>query len=73
MTAQELTRILNLDVAQRIWLVQQIWDSLLKHPESIPLPNSQKEELDKRLDAHYNNPGAGSSWTDVKDRILADY
>ncbi len=72
MKAQELTKILNMNMAQRIWLVQQIWDSIHENPEAVPVPEWQKEELDKRLDNYYKNPESGSSRQDVKERILAD-
>lgn len=61
--------ILDLSVSERIQLVEDIWDSIAKVPESLPLSDEQKLELDRRLDAHHNDPDAGSPWDVVRDRI----
>ena len=61
---------LNLSVAERIRLVEDIWDSIREVPESVELTEEEKEELDKRLAAHHQNPDAGSPWEMVKERIL---
>jgi len=62
--------ILELSVAERIQIVEDIWDSIAAVPESIPLSEDQKKELDRRLEAYHANPDAGSPWNDVKQRIL---
>ena len=61
---------LNLSVAERIRLVEDIWDSIREVPESVELTEEEKEELDKRLAAYHQNPDAGSPWEMVKERIL---
>ena len=35
---------------ERLELLERLWDSLASSPESIPLSDSQREELDRRLD-----------------------
>ena len=62
--------ILGLSVPERIQLVEDIWDSIAAVPDSISLTEAQQEELDRRLDAHHKNPGDGSPWELVKQRIL---
>ena len=61
--------ILELSVAERILLVEDIWDSIAEAPEMLPLTAAQKEELDRRLSAYHTNPGAGSPWHEVVTRI----
>ena len=61
--------ILNLSVSERIQLVQDIWDSIAEVPESVPLTDDQKAELDRRLDAYHRNPSAGSPWSVVRERF----
>lgn len=39
--------IAKLSPEERLELLAQLWDSL--SPEAIPMTNSQKEELDRRL------------------------
>ena len=45
--------ILELSVAERIQLVEDIWDSIAAAPETVPLNEDQKKELDRRLEAYY--------------------
>jgi putative addiction module component (TIGR02574 family) len=62
--------VMSLSVAERIQLVEDIWDSIAEIPECVPLSDEQKEELDRRLDAYHRNPNAGSPWGMVRERIL---
>ena len=61
--------ILELSVPERIQLVEDIWDSIAEVPESIPLTDEQKAELDRRLDAYHRNPAEGSPWGMIRERI----
>lgn len=44
-----VAEILALPVAERVRLVEAIWDSISAVPEALPLTQWQKEELDRRL------------------------
>lgn len=57
--------ILALSPAERILLVEQIWDSIRSVPESLELTDDQREELRSRLAAHRADPQAGMLWEDV--------
>lgn len=61
--------ILELSVSERIQLVEDIWDSITEAPNSIKLSEKQKLELDRRLDSYHANPGLGSPWEIVRERI----
>ena len=61
--------ILSLTIAERIELIGDIWDTMAEVPEAVELTGAQKRELDKRLDAHQNDPTAGTPWPVVRDRI----
>jgi len=61
----------QLSVAQRILLVEEIWDSIVAEAEDMPLTEAQKQDLEHRLAAYYENPNAGSSWEDVRARLRA--
>ncbi|MCK4766397.1 MAG: addiction module protein [Candidatus Aminicenantes bacterium] len=71
MRTNELEKIFELSIAQRILIVQEIWDSIFNNPNAVPLTDRQKQELDKRINSYYENPGAGSPWSEVKERILS--
>lgn len=57
-----------LSAAERLQLIEEIWDSL-SLPEQLEIPESHREELDRRLAAADANPEAGSSWEEVKARL----
>ncbi len=65
-----MSDVLELSVPERMELVQAIWDSIEAVPEAVPVSDAEREELDRRLDAYYRDPGAGSPWSEVKARIL---
>ena len=62
---EEIKRI---DVAERISLAEEIWDSIADNQEPIPVRMAQKDELDKRLESFSRSPEEGSSWAEVKSR-----
>lgn len=59
----------RLSVAERILLVEEIWDSIGEEPDQPPLTESQKQDLERRLTACKANLKAGSSWEDTKARL----
>lgn len=69
MNALTHANVLNLSVAERIQLVEDIWDSIAEVPEQIALTEDQKAELDHRLEAYRRDPNAGSPWGVVRERI----
>jgi putative addiction module component (TIGR02574 family) len=69
MKAMTLDEVLQLPIPERIRVVETIWDSIVDHPESLPLTDEQKAELDRRLDGLDKNPVTGSSWAEARGRI----
>lgn len=65
-----LSDILELPVAERLKLVEAIWDSIADAPEAMDLTDAQRVELDRRLAEYERNPSAGSPWSEVRERIL---
>lgn len=61
----------QLSVAERILLVEEIWDGIAEEVNASELTQTQKDELDRRLAAMESNPQAGSSWEEVKARLLS--
>jgi putative addiction module component (TIGR02574 family) len=69
--AQLQSEALQLPVEDRLELAEVIWESLEREPVQPELPAWQREILDERLAADDAAPEAGSSWQEVKQRILA--
>lgn len=67
MTVAELKQ---LPLAERLQLVEDLWDTIAEEPSAITLSSEQKAELDKRLDALETDPKAGTAWHLVRERIL---
>jgi putative addiction module component (TIGR02574 family) len=65
-----LTEVLALPIAERLKLIEAIWESIAEVPEALELTPSQQVEIDRRLDAFLRDPSAGSPWPEVKARIL---
>jgi putative addiction module component (TIGR02574 family) len=59
----------RLSLAERILLVEEIWDSIVADAEALDVPQSHKDKLDRRLAAHHADPRAGSDWEEVKARL----
>jgi putative addiction module component (TIGR02574 family) len=70
MKAMSIAEVLALPVADRLELVETIWDSIAEVPDSLQLTPAQEAELDRRLKAYRQNPTAGSPWPEVRARIL---
>jgi putative addiction module component (TIGR02574 family) len=59
----------QLGLAERILLVEELWDSIGPEAEQLPLTEMQKEDLQRRVAAYQADPGVGSSWEQVKARL----
>jgi len=66
-----IAEVLQYDIPERILLVEDIWDSIAKVPEAVPISDSQRKELDHRLELYHSDPTAGDPWKAVKKRIKA--
>lgn len=69
-----LSDIRKLSVAERIQLVEDIWDSVAAEATGeaahLPITEPQRQELDQRLAEADAHPGLGTSWEKVKVRLL---
>ena len=64
-----IAEILALPVAERVRLVEAVWDSISAVPEALPLSQWQRDELERRLAEFEADPDAGSSLEEVFARI----
>jgi putative addiction module component (TIGR02574 family) len=60
-----------LPVAERIQLVEDLWDSLALDQKGFDLSEAQQVELAHRLEALSQNQSPLSSWDEVKSRIVS--
>ena len=60
---------LSLSVADRLELLEEIWDSLTETPEAIPVTAAQRKELARRRRAHARHPSAAKSWSEARTKL----
>jgi putative addiction module component (TIGR02574 family) len=61
--------IFELSPAEKLQLVQDLWDDLAASPEDVPISDSQIAELQRRKANLQKNPASGLSWEETKRRI----
>jgi putative addiction module component (TIGR02574 family) len=65
----QLTDILQMTIAERIQLAEDIWDSIAAVPEALPLTDAERQELNRRLELHQQNPDEGIPWDEFKEKV----
>jgi putative addiction module component (TIGR02574 family) len=65
----EIAGILQLSVAEKVQIVEDIWDSIGNTPEELPVSEAEKVELDKRLENYRQNPTEGIEWETLKKNL----
>ena len=63
----QMQEILDLSVADRVAMIEKIWDSLDK--SMIDIPESHKRELDGRLDEYERGETKFVTWEEIKERL----
>jgi putative addiction module component (TIGR02574 family) len=63
--------IFDLSPAEKLQLVEDLWDDLAANPSAVPVHEWQKEELARRKANLLNNPASGLSWDEVKQKVRA--
>ena len=66
MSPLALKEILKLSVSERVQLAEDIWNSIVASPETLPVTDAQKRELELRRDAHAKEPASTRSWEEVR-------
>jgi putative addiction module component (TIGR02574 family) len=67
---KDLSQLLELPPAERLQLVEAIWDSLVEVPEAVPISDEVRDELDRRLAAYYANPSSARPWDEIKEELF---
>ena len=60
----------KLSIADRILLVEEIWDTIAEENQAFELTDAQKLELDRRLESVRNSPGQGRTWDEIKAEFM---
>jgi putative addiction module component (TIGR02574 family) len=65
----QLTDILQMTIAERIQLAEDIWDSIAAVPEALPLTDAERQALNRRLELYQQNPDEGIPWDELKKKV----
>ena len=69
--APEFEHLEKLPLAERIQLVEDLWDSIAQDQGAdLPVPDWQKAELARRREAYARDPDSARPWSEVKRSIL---
>lgn len=69
MRISDMPEIANLSVPEKILLVEDLWDKIVSDESDIPVPESHKKELSKRLRRYKTTPGNLLSLKELRTRI----
>ena len=61
--------VFDLNPAEKLQLVEDLWDDLAAAPDTVPVHQWQKDELARRKANLLKNPGAGLSWDEVAAKL----
>jgi len=64
--------ILELPAADRLEIAQEIWESIVAHPEALPISEAQRTELERRWLALQESPDEGEPWEEVEQSLLRE-
>jgi len=69
----KVTSLLDLSPAEKLQLVEDLWDDLAATPEAVPIHGWQREELARRKARLAANPASEISWEDLQQKIRSRY
>ncbi len=62
--------IKKLSVSEKILIVEDIWDSIVKKNEYPALTEAQCKELSRRIDSYHSGSFEGRTWEDIKNQQI---
>ena len=69
----QLAPIFQLSRAEKLQLMEELWDSIAQEESHQPLAQWKIEELTRRKEAFLKDPSTASSWEQVKARIVGQH
>ena len=74
MRTEELkSEIRKLDLSEQLLLVQDVWNEIARSNEELPLPEWQKNELNRRLAAYDRGEVETIEWQQVHEDLKNNY
>lgn len=67
----EFAPIFKLGRAERLQLVEDLWDSIAEEDAQLPVPEWKRKELKQRKQRFAQHASSGRTWEQVKQRARA--
>jgi putative addiction module component (TIGR02574 family) len=64
----EFEPLFKLSRAERLQLVQDLWDSIADEDAELPVSEAKRAELRRRKERFLQHPSSGRTWEQVKER-----
>ena len=64
-----MVKLHKLSTAEKMDLVDELWDSVLEDQSGVEITEEQRKLLDKRLDAYELDKDKGDTWELVRARV----
>jgi putative addiction module component (TIGR02574 family) len=61
--------VFDLSAAEKLQLVEDLWDDLAARPSEVPVHDWQLAELERRKANLMNNPASGLSWEEIQRKV----
>ena len=65
-----IPKFAELSSSEKLLLFEEFWDDLADHPSDFPVPDWQKQELERRYQEYLQNPSEGSPWPEARGRFM---
>jgi len=70
MKVSDIPQLNSLSVADKLQIVGELWDEIIRQPENVPIPEWHVSELERDYAAYQADPTGGKPWGRAKARIL---
>ncbi len=71
MRVKDIPEIAELSTSEKMLLLEDLWDSIAEDESSIPVPQSQMDELEKRWADYRRDPSNVLTMEELQARINA--
>ena len=69
----EFAPLFKLARAERLQLVEDLWDSIAQEDAQSPVPDWKRDELRRRKERFAAHPASGRTWEQVKQRARSQH
>jgi putative addiction module component (TIGR02574 family) len=69
----EFEPLFKLSRAERLQLVEDLWDSIVEEDAELPVSEEKRDELRRRKERFLQHPASGRTWEQVKQHARTQH